>query len=507
MKRPSLRFKIALLSAAISGVVMIAFGWAGLLVLSRQKIDSLDTRIRSIGSRQPGWLAQRRDFHRFEEYLAFVFGGEAHDDPVLVLILEANGHPIYQSESWPAELDPGDFKRPLADAPDAVALADIENKTDQGGSGDRPWAGFGRGLGPGGGTPVRYTKIPEFSTSRTAHGRWRIGRLGTAETILVIGLSEATTQAEITHLRQSFLLAMPVALMLVSAGGWIVAGRALRPLRVIADTAARVTSRGLDQRIPISAEDPEIVRLTTMLNGMMDRLEESFQQAIRFSADASHELKTPLAIMRGELENALQAAEPGSSGQQVFSGLLEECQRLASITRSLMLLSRADAGQLAPALESVDLTGLLREILEDTAVLADTAEIGLQMEPLPDATVSGDAVLLRTALLNLLTNAVKYNQPGGAIRVSLEASTTTALLRVGNSGPGIPAEDQPRIFRRFHRADRGRGRRIDGIGLGLSLTREILLAHHGTVELKESSPLWTCFEVSLPLRQEPLESR
>jgi heavy metal sensor kinase len=500
MKRSSFRFKIALLSTAISGGVMVAFGWAGLVILSHQKIDSLDTQIRSIGSRQPGWLAQRRDFHRFEEYLAFVFGGEAHD-PVLVLILDANGQSLYQSDSWPTELDPAEFKRPLADAPDATPLPDAESKADQSG-GDRPWAGFGRGLGPGGGNPVRYTKIPEFSTARTAHGLWRVGRLGTADTIIVIGLSEETTQAEITHLRRSFLVSLPVALALVAVGGWIVAGRALRPLRVIADTAARVTSRGLDQRIPISAEDPEIVRLTTMLNGMMDRLEESFHQATRFSADASHELKTPIAIMRGELENALQAAEPGSPEQQVFSGLLEETQRLANITRSLMLLSRADAGQLTPALEPVDLTALLREILEDTAVLAEAAEIELQVEPLPNVTVSGDAVLLRTAMLNLLTNAVKYNQSGGTIRVSLEALATTALFQLGNSGPGIPAEDQPRIFRRFHRADRGRGRRIDGIGLGLSLTREILLAHHGTVELIESSSLWTRFEVSLPLRQE-----
>ena len=504
MKRPSFRFKIALLSAAISGVVMVAFGWAGLVILSDQKIASLDTRIRSIGSRQPGWLAQRRDFHRFEEYLTFVFGGDERE-PMLLLVLEANGDPIYQSAGWPTDLDPTEYKRPLADAPDATAQPSTEGTAPQSSAGDRPRA-LGRGLGPGGGNPVRYTKIPEFSTARTAHGLWRVGRLGTADTIIVIGLSEETTQAEITHLRRSFLFSLPVALALVAAGGWIVAGRALRPLRVIADTAASVTSRGLDQRIPISAEDPEIVRLTTMLNGMMGRLEESFHQATRFSADASHELKTPLAIMRGELENALQAAESGSPEQQVFSGLLEETQRLASITRSLMLLSRADAGQLTPALEPVDLTALLREILEDTAVLAEAAEIELQVESLPNVTVSGDAVLLRTAMLNLLTNAVKYNQPGGTIRVSLEVLASTALLRIGNSGPGIPTEDQPRIFRRFHRADRGRGRRIDGIGLGLSLTREILIAHQGTVELMESSPNWTRFEFRLPLRRESPET-
>ena len=157
-------------------------------------------------------------------------------------------------------------------------------------------------------------------------------------------------------MRNIFLVTLPAALLLVGGGGWLVAGRALRPLKTIAQTAERVTARGLDQRIPVSDEDPEISRLIQVLNGMMDRLEASFNQATRFSADASHELKTPLAIMQGELENAVQAAEPGSPAQQVFSNLLEETQRLKTITRGLLLLAQADAGRLKLALEDVDLS-------------------------------------------------------------------------------------------------------------------------------------------------------
>ncbi len=492
MKKPCFRIQIALLSAAISGLVMVTFGWAALLIFARQRIESLDTQIRTLGSRQPGWLAVRRDFPRFEENLGFVVGGDG-SVPGILLAKDAAGKVLYQSAGWPSELDPADFTWPLADAT-TQPPAQI---TPAGDTADERDRGPGRITGAGTGQMVCAAKVSEFRSVRTREGCWRIGMFATADTTLVIGLNAAVTETEMAHLRRSFLLALPVALAMVGLGGWVVGGRALRPLRVIAETAARVTARGLDQRIPVATKDPEIVRLITMLNGMMDRLEESFRQATRFSADASHELRTPLAIMRGELENALQEAVPGSPAQQTFSGMLEEIQRLGSITQSLLLLARADAGQLAPTLETVDLTGLLREILEDAAVLAEAANLDLQVEPLPRIAVTGDAVLLRTAFLNLLTNAVKYNEPGGSIRVSLRTAGADVLLEIGNSGPGIPAADQPHVFRRFHRADRARERRIDGLGLGLSLTREILHANHATVDLLASRPGWTRFEVRL----------
>jgi heavy metal sensor kinase len=351
----------------------------------------------------------------------------------------------------------------------------------------------------GGGNALLLTRIPEFMTLKTRDGSWRIGRLGGDDFTFIIGLDARPNEAEIRQLQLAFLLALPVALALVGLGGWIVAGRALRPLRMISETAAHVTSAGLDRRIPLSDEDPEIRRLIDTLNHMMDRLEQGFRQATRFSADASHELKTPIAIMRGELENAIHEAAPGSSEQKLLSSLLDETQRLAGITRSLLLLSRADAGQLVPALEEIELSTLLGELLEDAGVLAAEAEIELQTHITPGIRVMADPLLLRSALLNVLMNAVKYNEPGGFIRVDLEADGPEARIRVANSGSGIPAEEQARIFDRFQRADRSRARRIDGIGLGLSLTREILHAHHGGVGLEESRPGLTRFIIHLPL--------
>jgi heavy metal sensor kinase len=395
-------------------------------------------------------------------------------------------------------LDPAKLDCTLEDDPKSPGVA-AGSGGDGGFASGRGRGGMGRGLGPGGGGQAAFTKIAKFQDLSTQRGQWRLGMLGTADTTLIIGLNSDQTRAESDHLRNAFLLALPLALSLVGVGGWLVAGRALRPMRVIASTAERVTARGLDQRIPVSNEDPEIARVILVLNRMMDRLENSFKQATRFSADASHELKTPLAIMQGELENALQDAYPGSNAQQVFSNLLDETQRLKTITRGLLLLARADAGQLQPAEETIDLTLMLEGIIEDARVLAEEMRLDFEVKLAPQIKVQADPALLRTALLNLFVNAVKYNESDGKIRVDLESRDSHAVLTIGNSGPGIPELDQTRIFTRFHRVDAARQRQVDGVGLGLSLAREIARAHGGELELQASRPGWTSFVLQMKL--------
>jgi signal transduction histidine kinase len=275
-----------------------------------------------------------------------------------------------------------------------------------------------------------------------------------------------------------------------------VAGRALRPLRTIAQTAEQVSARGLDQRIPLTEADGEIRHLILVLNRMMDRLEASFRQATRFSADASHELKTPLAIMQGELESGLQAAAEGSHEQRMLNSLLEQVQQLKRITSSLLLLAQADAGQLRLALEEVLLSDELLAMVEDAQVLA--ADSGLQFEiNIPSGVkVRADRGLLRMALLNLVTNAVRYNDPGGKVGISL-TNGESVTVTICNSGPGIPADDQARIFDRFCQVNRAQARSRGGLGLGLSLAREIIAAHGGKLALKESRPGLTCFTAVL----------
>ncbi|RYD25953.1 MAG: sensor histidine kinase, partial [Verrucomicrobiaceae bacterium] len=166
----------------------------------------------------------------------------------------------------------------------------------------------------------------------------------------------------------------------------------------------------------------------------------------------------------------------------------------------LLLLARADAGQLKPALETMDLTVVMEHIVEDTGVLGAEADLQLEASLAPDVIVRADPALLHTALLNLATNAVKYNEPGGTISMKLAADGNDAVLTLGNSGPGIPADAQEHVFTRFGRVDAARQRSVDGMGLGLSLAREIARAHGGEVELASSRDGWTSFVLRIPRR-------
>jgi heavy metal sensor kinase len=497
------RLKIALLSAGISGVVLAAFGVAMWVLIHDVRIEAVDREIRTLASRHPGLFAGYGNYERLTSSLEFTFG-EDFTNHIILRLQDSAGRTLYASEHWPKEIDPGKLDLTLEDdsSNPPPAGADTNSPTRQSAGNQRGAGsgGMGRSYGMGRGGPppeVLFTKPPRFFTIRTATSIWRFGVLGNDNVTLVIGLNQQEVEQELNRVRNAFLLTLPVALFLVGLGGWLVAGRALRPLKAIADTAEHVTARGLDQRISRSSEGPEVTRLIQVLNRMMDRLETSFRQATRFSADASHELKTPLAIMQGELENALQSAAPGSAEQQLFSDLLEETQRLKTITRSLLLLAQADAGQLKLSLETVDLSAELEAMIEDARVLAAGARLQFAVDLPPQRRVVADRTLLHTALFNLISNAIKYNEPDGKISLRLETTEDQIVFTIANTGPGIPAADQSKIFDRFFRVDRVSRPPVDGIGLGLSLAREIFRAHGGELSLKEAGPGWTCFAATL----------
>ena len=475
MKHSPLRLRIALLSTLLSGAVMVTFGTGAWWVVAQQKTAALDARIRALGTRVPGWMMQDQEFGRLEQNIGFVLETPGAAAGHFLLFAKPGGEVLHQSATWPKDLTTADFTSAMQDDP----LASAEHEPQPG----RGWGGQGRGRGPGGGQSLRFTKVPEFSSVVAGGRHWRVGRLGNAELTLVIGLCADATAAELRQLRRAGFIGLPVALLLIGIGGWVVAGRALQPLQRIAETAASVTSKGLDQRIPAIGGDPEIVRMVEMLNGMMDRLEAGYRQATRFSADASHELKTPIAIMRGELEQALQHAQPGSTEQQTLNSLLEETHRLGAIVRSLLLLSRADAGHLVTHREAVDLTAMLDQLVEDTAVSAEAAGIRVEPDLAAGVHVSGDSVLLRTAIANLLSNAIKHNTPDGHVNVLLIADEKSATLEIANTGMPIAANERGTVFDRFQRGRNARDAARDGSGLGLSLAREIIAAHGGSLVL------------------------
>ncbi|HPO16390.1 MAG TPA: ATP-binding protein [Candidatus Hydrogenedentes bacterium] len=335
-----------------------------------------------------------------------------------------------------------------------------------------------------------------FFTSFNNGNAWRIGVMINPEVTFVLGLNLAPYNREMNRLLWLFLMAAPAALLLIGGGGGWLAQRALRPVLTLTRTAEGITAKGLDQRIPLHEEDIEFDRLIRVFNGMMDRLEKSFQQAVRFSADAAHELKTPLTILQGELAQAVQSAQPGSEQQQALSRLLEEVQRLKIITRKLLLLSLADSGQLTPQLEPVNLSELLSMAAEDIQLLDPTLTVKETIDD--NLWVMADPDLIRQVVQNLTSNAVKYNKPEGVVSLELHQTGGHVCFSIGNSGPGISEEDRERVFERFYRADKAHNRSVDGLGLGLSLSREIIRAHQGELELMESSEEWTIFRAALP---------
>ena len=320
--------------------------------------------------------------------------------------------------------------------------------------------------------------------------------MGNPYVTFVLGADIGDFNAHMVELRNTFLATLPIVLLLAAGGAWLVARRALNPVTSLTRIAESVTAQGLNRRIPAMTRDQEFNRLVTVFNEMLNRLEESFQQATRFSADASHELKTPLARLQVELEQALENAPSGSPQQEVYSSLLDEISRLKAIVQKLLLLSLVDAGRLQLQLEPVNLSAILANVIEDCQAQAPTLKIESQISP--SIQVNADPDLLEQAMQNLANNAVKYNKDGGVVQFELQSEADHALIRVANTGLQIPPADRDRIFERFYRADPARSGRVEGTGLGLSLAREIIRAHGGDLSLEASDDGFTRFVLNLP---------
>ena len=233
---------------------------------------------------------------------------------------------------------------------------------------------------------------------------------------------------------------------------------------------------------------------------MMDRLEESFRQIKRFSADASHELKTPLAVMQGKIEAALQNENQSRESNLVLVDLLERVGQLRSIIESLLMLSRSDAGGFVMETSELDISEIMSEITEDAVIIASEQGIELDADNgRSGMMVEGDERLLRLAISNLLTNATKYNlDEKGKITCNLSQSDFGFDILIQNTGPEIHIEDKEKIFERFYRVDPARGSTKPGFGLGLSLARVITLAHGGDLILKSSEGGLNSFLMTIP---------
>ena len=289
------------------------------------------------------------------------------------------------------------------------------------------------------------------------------------------------------------------ALALGLGGGWWLMRKAMAPVAALTHAAERLNEHHLEEQLPRTGDGDELDRLTEVFNAMTERLNDSFVRIRQFTLHASHELKTPLTVMHGELETALREGSLTAPQRQRLESELDEVQRLTKIVDGLTLLTKADAGQITLAREPVRLDELVREAAADGQSLARPYGIQVKLEVCDEATVTGDHHRLRQLLLNLTDNAIKYNQPKGTMILSLRRGSDCAELKVANTGHGITPEILPRIFEPFFRGDSSHSQSVEGCGLGLSIARWIAGAHGGTIQVTSEPNQLTTAILRLPL--------
>lgn len=282
------------------------------------------------------------------------------------------------------------------------------------------------------------------------------------------------------------------------AGGWWIATRAIRPIADISATATKIAAGDLSQRISAADTENELGRLASVLNSTFARLEAAFDQQARFTADAAHELRTPVSVMLTQTQSTLTRERDASEYRETVEACQRAAQRMRRLTESLLELARLDAGQETMKRVHFDLANTARECVELIRPLADERGIIIRCE-LAALKCEGDSERLAQVITNLLGNAVQYNKDYGEVRVAAEYHDGTALLKITDTGHGIPAEDLPRVFERFFRADKARTGSSGHSGLGLAISKAIVEAHGGTIEVSSQPEVGTTFTVRLPL--------
>lgn len=296
------------------------------------------------------------------------------------------------------------------------------------------------------------------------------------------------------------LLFSPVLLVLASAGGYWMSRRALSQVDEITRAAQSINSKNLSKRLRVPQSGDELQRLSETLNGMFERLGAAFNRITQFTADAAHELRTPLAVMRTTTEVSLRTSVTVTEYREAQVQTLEELEKTTALVERLMLLARADAGVESLQRGPVDIVDILREACRRGRALAESKRINIQ-ENMADKRliVEGDAHALQRLFLILIDNAVKYTPSGGLITVSLTSEDESIVAEIRDTGVGIAAEDLPHIFERFYRADKARSREFGGVGLGLSIARWEAEAHGGEIEVDSKLGEGSAFRVRLAL--------
>jgi heavy metal sensor kinase len=315
---------------------------------------------------------------------------------------------------------------------------------------------------------------------------------------VVVSASLAPVRDTLHAALRVILIGLPLVLGLAGIGGYLLAGRTLRPLSSMASQARRITDSSLHTRIEIGRAAEEMETLVASFNELLSRLDQSFDGMRRFVADASHELRTPISIIRGEADVALSIERTPAEYQASLAVVLDESRRLSRLVDDLLNLARADAGRVRLHMHDFYLNELVTECCRSAQVMAGARRLTLECRPGDDLQYRGDEDLLRRLVMNLLDNAIRYTPPGGTVSAALEPNGAAIRLHISDTGVGIAPDDAPHVFERFYRAGQARSRQDGGFGLGLAIVKWIAESHQGNVECSSREGAGSVFTVTLP---------
>lgn len=525
----SFRLRLALLSSLLAGLALVSFGLGSWWLVRSIKLEHIDNEVSTHAEREVTRNRNAEGWQREESKLLSIMGLRDSVD-LLLLVEDQDGELLYRSADWPAGLDAKSFAWPsrnvgpqsrwldwspvavAADlpppparperllppegfAPDGPPPPPMDMHPEQ--IGRPPIEKPGPHMPPIGLPPLGQPPLSTRIVRHVGNAEWHIGLASTMHARLAVAVNAQVIARDMDGIRNAYLTLLPLALLLIGFGSWIFSSRAMRPLQKLTMATRGITAQGLHQRIPEQGEDQEFVELISVYNRMLERLERSFQQAHRFSADAAHELKTPLAILQGQLERAIHNAEHGSPMQEELAGILDEVRRLSTISRKLLLLSQADAGGMNVYRQPFELSLALEELVEDTRMLATDLKVTGNIQP--GIVIAADGALLLQVLHNLISNAIKYNVKSGWIHISTAIRPNQIAVAIANSSVGIQEAERNKVFERFYRADPAHGRQVEGVGLGLSVSREIARAHGGDITLRVDKDGGVTFELAIPV--------
>ncbi|MBI3861492.1 MAG: HAMP domain-containing protein [Planctomycetia bacterium] len=313
---------------------------------------------------------------------------------------------------------------------------------------------------------------------------------------LVLGLPRTGLERTVANFNARLAAGSALFLVLAVLGGLLLTRQAIQPVADAIAAARRLNPSDLSARLPRTGAGDEIDLLAATVNNLLDRLARYHEQTVQFTADASHELRGPLSSMQAAIEVTLQRPRSATEYHDLLSSLGEQCQQLADLVNNLLLLAKADAGQVELQRAPVDLAALAEEVVETYRPLAEEKGVSLDWEDEASIVCPGDRMRLLQLAMNLVDNAIKFTPAGGSVHVRLATQGTSACLTVEDTGIGITADRLPRIFERFYQGDESRS--TSGTGLGLSICRWVATAHGGTIETKSQPGCGTKFTVTLP---------